>query len=82
MQAVQYGNEEIVKKWLHYYKDKPKRNHYHDKHGFTPIHYAAKFNQFEIMKILFYFGKGGSYTLHTYKNDNSNSCSYVCYLLT
>ena len=66
IQAVQYGNEEIVKRWLVYYKHQLNRTHFHDKHGLTPIHYAAKFNQLAIMKMLCDLGHAGNYNLHTY----------------
>lgn len=57
---MQYGNKDIVNKWLSYYADCPSLNHLHDQHGLTPVHYAAKFNQLEIMKILCDFGKAGT----------------------
>lgn len=52
MQAVQDGKIEIVGQWLEYNKNQPSRNHYSDKHGLYPIHYAAKFNQLQIMELL------------------------------
>ena len=68
IQAVQYGDKEIVKQWLDYYKHQPYHTpHDHDQHGLTPIHYAAKFNQLAIMEILCKRGSAGSYNLvHTY----------------
>ena len=53
-QAVQDGKEEIVKCWLQFNKSRNRahRTHDPDKHGLCPIHYAAKFNQPKIMKLL------------------------------
>ena len=59
MQAVQDGNIDVVDQWLEYNKCQPSRNHHCDKHGFYPIHYAAKFNQPVIMERLCEQGKAG-----------------------
>ena len=32
-----------------------------DKHGYTPLHYAAKFNRFRIFELLLRKGKAGMY---------------------
>ena len=37
---------------MEYYKHQAIRIHCSDKHGFYPIHYAAKFNQPKIMQLL------------------------------
>ena len=58
-QAVQDGKIDTVEQWLTYNKSQPSRNHYSDKHGLYPIHYAAKFNQPKIMKLLCNDGKAG-----------------------
>ena len=48
-----------VKKWLKYDK---KRVKIRDKHGYAPVHYAAKFNRLEILRILHVNGKAGENT--------------------
>ena len=60
LQAVQYGNKEIVERWMSYNKNQPHRNRERDKHGLAPIHYAAKFTQAEIMRILCEEGEAGT----------------------
>ena len=54
-QAVKDGKKDEVEKWLKYDK---KRVRIRDKHGYTPVHYAAKFNRLEILKML-YDGNAG-----------------------
>ena len=57
---MQDGKIDTVQQWLAYNKNQPNRNHYSDKHGLYPIHYAAKFNQPKIMKLLYRDGKAGT----------------------
>ena len=45
-----------MEKWLKYDK---KRVRVQDKHGYTPVHYAAKFNRLEILKMLYEDGNAG-----------------------
>jgi ankyrin repeat protein len=55
-QAVKDGNEIVVKEWLKYNK---KRVKFRDKDGYAPVHYAAKLNRLEILKLLHEEGKAG-----------------------
>ena len=57
---------DIVQQWLNFNKDHPHRNRRKDKHGFAPIHYAAKFNRSEIMTKLCEEGGIGKFTLNAY----------------
>ena len=66
MQAVRDGKVDIVKRWLTFNKHQPSRNSKIDKHGLTPLHYAAKFNRPEIMKLLCKEGKAGNYVSEVY----------------
>ena len=54
-QAVKDDKEEDVKEWLRL----KKKVKFHDKHGFAPVHYAAKLNRLEILKHLHREGKAG-----------------------
>jgi ankyrin repeat protein len=59
-QAVKSGNKDEVEKWLEYDKLKKfKRVRVQDKHGYAPVHYAAKFNRLEILKLLHTKGNAG-----------------------
>ena len=60
LQAVRYDNKEIVEQWMLYNKNQPHRNRERDNHGLAPIHYAAKFNQAKIMRILCEDGEAGN----------------------
>ena len=55
-QAVKDGKTVEVKKWLEYDK---KRVRVQDKHGYAPVHYAAKFNRLEILQMLHDEGNAG-----------------------
>ena len=56
MQAVRDNNEKAVEEWL---KCRKKRVRYRDKHGYAPVHYAAKFNHVEILEKLHKEGNAG-----------------------
>ena len=55
-QAVKDDKKESVEEWLKYNN---KRVRFRDKHGYAPVHYAAKFNRLEILKLLHEQGKAG-----------------------
>lgn len=55
-QAIKDDKQEVVDNWLKYDK---KRVRIQDKHGYTPVHYAAKFNRLEILRKLRETGSAG-----------------------
>jgi hypothetical protein len=57
-QAVKDGKIDEVKKWL---KCDKKRVwvRVQDKHGYAPVHYAAKFNHLKILQLLHKEGNAG-----------------------
>ena len=54
LQAARDGREDDVRAWLDTVSDQRKRKllNAKDKHGFTAVHYAARFNRFKIMQRL------------------------------
>ena len=66
-----------MSEWLKYNKQHPSRNRRKDKHGFAPVHYAAKFNRPEIMTLLCKEGGVGRLnaklgaTIFTRKHDDN-----------
>ena len=72
-QAVQDGKMDVVRSWLARNKQQVK---FKDKHGFTPVHYAAKFNHLRILETLHQDGKAGKCGLMQYK------CVVVLYMST
>lgn len=83
-QAVRYGDLGTVKEWIEYNsrKQQQNRNHGYDKYGFTPIHYAAKFNQLEIIKLLYKKGNAGIDNLWcTARYHNNEHTLYNDYFL-
>ena len=59
LQAIQDNNTKVVKAWLQYNKRRPNRNRIKDRHGFAPVHYAAKFNRIQLLEDLCKEGKAG-----------------------
>ena len=60
-QAARDGREADVRAWLNSVPDSRKRKllNAKDKHGFTAVHYAARFNRFKIMQLLLLDEAGG-----------------------
>ena len=57
MQAVRVNDVGSIEKL---FEDKsPPNCNQTDKHGYTPLHYAAKFNRFKIFELLYTKGKAG-----------------------
>ena len=54
LQAARDGREDDVRAWLAAVSDQRKKKlvNAKDKHGFTAVHYAARFNRFKIMQLL------------------------------
>lgn len=57
MQAVRVNDIGSIKKLLN---DSPVNCNQTDKHGYTPLHYAAKFNRFRIFELLYTKGNAGA----------------------
>ena len=55
MQIIWNDDKDAVKEWL---EENDSQVMVKDSHGFAPIHYAAKFNRHEIMKLLVKHGAG------------------------
>ena len=58
IQHIWEDEQEAVKGLLEQSKNKDRQVKMKDSHGYAPVHYAAKFNRPEIMRILVHSGAG------------------------